>query len=163
MSENKWIEQQLKEAGGRRFPTEKGGEVAIEALDYEPGIVSQYENENGFPYIVDKLGIKDDFRIDPAIEITARGVDEYILNQVNRDSSVSYETILERMLTKLPEPFERMMQAKKNLQVLDRLFSEVSIINNMSSESYHKVLEESIKAQRVENLKSELKNKLSLI
>ena len=162
-NENQWIEQQLKEAGGRRFPTDKGGEVAIEDLNYEPGIVSQYEAEKGVPYIVDKLSIKEDFRIDPQIEILARGVDEFILNQINRDSSVSYETILERMLNKLPEPFERMMQGKKNIQILERLFSEVSINNSMSSKTYKEVLEESIKAQRVENLKQELKSKLSLI
>lgn len=163
MHEPQWIEKQLKEAGGNRHITNRGSEIPVEALEYEPQSISEYEQEHGVPYIVDKLQIKSDFALDNKIKIKTRGIEEFILSQTERDSSVSYENILERMLAKLPEPLERMIQSKRNLQVLDSLFQEVAILQNLSGKTYLKVLEDRINQQRVEMLKQQLIQNLQTI
>ena len=63
-------------------------------------------------FLMDKLGITTDAMVDDSIFTKARGVDEFIRKQIEgeqlRDSSVSYETILDRFTIRLPESFERM-------------------------------------------------------
>ncbi len=136
-------------------PSEDSG-LTVEDVDYEPMPISSYELENGHPLLIEKLGIKDDFRIDEKIRVMAAGIDRFIRTQTERDSQTSYEMVFGRITSRLPESLERMVRGNNGIKVLQLLFQEVSVHNELSSESYLELLREELKREGVEKLKKQL-------
>lgn len=137
----------------------KGPIIAETQSTFQPGeyVPSPIQLE---PAIVDKLGIKNDYMVDKKVEVKAKGVDEFLRKQIEsegmRDSMVSYETVLSRMTDSLPESLERMVTSKRGLSVLDMLFMEAALAEEMSAHSYLSELEERYKGQHVDYLLAEL-------
>jgi hypothetical protein len=57
---------------------------------------------------------------------------------------------------------ERMVQAQKQLEILDVLFREASFANGLSSKTYLQQAQSKFKHQRVEYLKNQLKQLLKI-
>lgn len=143
-----------------RSPVEARPENAFEPNSYEPRALGET------PYVATKLGILLDFKVDEAVQIKVAGVDEYIRsiiqNEGLHDSEVSYAAILERSFSKLGQPIERMVTAKRGLQVLDFLFQEASLQEELSAKSHFQALSEKYKHNRVSRLLHELEGSLPI-
>ena len=96
-NEPQWILEEQGKYGNINAPTEKQG-LPNEANEYEDLQISEYEQQNGVPYLVDKLQIKTDYMFDPDVMLKVRAVEEFIFKEIRsgelRDSKVGYETIL---------------------------------------------------------------------
>lgn len=165
-NEPQWILEEQGKYGNINAPTEKQG-LPNEANEYEDLQISEYEQQNGVPYLVDKLQIKTDYMFDPDVMLKVRAVEEFIFKEIRsgelRDSKVGYETILERMMTRLPDPLERMIQQKENQKALQFLFLQASMDAKLSGESYLKKVKSSMKEKRVGFLLSQIKTGLNQI
>lgn len=162
MNEPQFIAEQFNIIRNRLATIGRGNEVDV--IDYNPEPVSDYEVEHGVPYVVDKLQLNVPYIIDPQVKLKALAVDSFVRkiakDEGSRDSTTSYQGILDRIIQRLPEPFERMMQAKKNDKVLDFMFGEAAIREEMSSETFLKVVEDRIKYQRISLLLNQLQKEL---
>ena len=167
MNEPQYLKEQLDKFGNINKSAEQGGEIPVEKGQFDSIEISNYSKEKGFPYIVDKLNIRNDFNMDSKIAAKAHGIEQFIMEQIQeeglRDSLISYETVLDRYLTKLPESLERMVQSKNSLKALEFLFGEAALEEELSNESYLDIMQERLKYQRVEFLKGQLKQALALI
>jgi len=165
MNESQYLERERREHGARKFL--RGDDIPMEEIGYEPEDITSYEKENGVPYIVNKLQIKNDFVVDRKIAIKVRAVDEMLNKLVRdenlRDSTISQDTILQRLFSKMPEVLERMLRSNRNLEVLNFLFREAAVNNRLSSQSYFKLIEDKINKQKVAILKDQLKMALSKV
>ena len=97
----------------------------------------------------------------------ARAVDDFIRKSIedekDRDSIVSYENILSRLLTRIPEPLERMIARKEGAKVLDLLFATAAINERMSSQTFLQRTKDKLFNKRVESLKEQLRIELQKI
>ena len=67
------------------------------------------------------------------------------------------------MMTRLPDPLERMIQQKENQKALQFLFLQASMDAKLSGESYLKKVKSSMKEKRVGFLLSQIKTGLNQI
>ena len=134
MNEVKWIEKD-REANPNRHPMPSNRPVA-EDVGPEAREISEFEAREGHPYIVEKLRISNDFRIDPAVEAKALAVDDFIRSQSHAETTASYDMTLTRLLEGLPESLESILLQKGGVRVLERMFTEASISNKKSSDGY---------------------------
>lgn len=166
MNEIQYLQDYYKKFPSRHsFPTH-GGEEPVEAHPYSPEPASTYEAEHGMPYIASKLQLSN-YHVDPQNEIKVMAVDQHIKTLMEeeglRDSVVSYETILNRMFSRLGGSAESLVRTGKGSNLLDMLFQEVALTQNMSGETFLKTVQQLFHRAKVELLKGELKKELTLL
>lgn len=157
MNEPQLLEEQRRRFGSRIYRQQTAEEVP-EVLAYEPTPIAKGET----PAIVEKFGIMAGWQTDPQIKTKALAVDSFIRDRIQdeqlRDSQVSYETILGRMLGE--RNLEDIVRKGEGFDLLDQMFQQAAIEEEMSSETYLKKFEDQVKWERVRYLKQELKEAL---
>ena len=166
-NEQQFIDNRRAEFGGNlNKPMEEIGKF-LEEYNYEPMPASDYESENGVPYVIDKLNLRTAFSMNSRIITQAKAVDEFVRKQLSEeelhDSVKTYESVLERFFSKLPEPLERMMQQKQGGKILEFLFREAAIAEGKSGQSFVKISQERQAKKRIASLVGQLQNELALI
>lgn len=149
-----------------RLPIHRGQSAPPEDSPYTDVIVSEFESSQGHPYTAERLGFKDNFNLNPFVEMKVRAIDEHILNVIRdeglRDSPIGYKTVLDRMLANLGQSLESLSRGKQ-LQALDSLFSQVSVANRQSSKTFLKTFEKGYNTRKVASLKQQLKDALATL
>ena len=161
MNEVKWLEKD-REANPNRHPM-PGNRPVAEDVGPEAREISEFEAREGHPYIVEKLRIRNDFRIDPAVEAKALAVDDFIRGQSHAETTAGYDMTLTRLLEGLPESLESILLQKGGVRVLERMFTEASISNKKSSDGYLEEYRHKLAIQKVASLKYQLKLALRAI
>lgn len=152
MNESKYVAEQRKQIPNRLLVETFGDEAPVEPLEFQE-----------MPSIVERLKIQDAW-IDPKVQTMAHGVEEFIKEQVKseklREGIIGYNTVLDRMISRMPEPLQLLIQSKQGVKVLEFLFRESAINNKLSSKTFLWKVEEDVKYRRVEFLLNKLKTAL---
>ena len=160
MNEPQLLEEQRKRFGSRIYRQQTAEEVP-EVLEYEPSPITTGET----PLIVGRLGIQAGWEVDPQIKTKVLAVDSFIRERVGdedlRDSEVSYDTIINRMIGQAD--LEDIVRRNSGTALLDQMFQRAAIEEKMSGQSYLERFAEHIKWERVTSLLSQLKEALKAV
>jgi len=141
-----------------RLPINREPGDSPEAIPYSDSPISTYEMEAGKPFTATKLGFD---KMDQICEIKVRALDEHIQKIMGkeglRDSQIGYNTIFNRMVEKTGFSFEEAAKSGKAGKVLDALFTQIALMNRVSSMTFLRGLIKQYDIRRVESLKSQLR------
>jgi|TARA_R100001530_G_C4319709_1_gene155372 hypothetical protein len=110
-----------------------------------------------------RLQIDSEHFVDPSIELKARTIDKHIRQNTEdflQDSEIGFKNGFNFLLERLDINLDHELQKGNSMKIMDRLFSEVAIHNNLSSDTFIKESEKAFKEAKVNSLKEQLRELL---